>query len=225
MLPTENYSVAGVRKDKDDNIGDFPTPSWATRALMEKVLSFVPNKENMICWEPSCNRGYMVRPLKEYFGHVVATDIADYNGNTKLDFLSVFPTEVPHPIHFVITNPPFHLAQEFIEKGLEIAEEGVAVLVRTSFLESKKRYEELFSVNPPLVIAQFVERVPMVKGRCDPKASTATSYCWLIWAKRIPQSTPNFFWIPPCRRELERDGDYQDDFPPFITATSLSGVM
>jgi len=208
MLPHDNYAVSGIRKDKDDKIGDFPTPPWATRALMEKVLSFVPDRDQMICWEPSCNRGFMVEPLKEYFAHVMATDINNYGDNIILDFLSVRPDMLPHPVHWVITNPPFHLAQEFIEKGLEVAEEGVAVLVRTSFLESKKRYDELFSLNPPLVIAQFVERVPMVKGRYDPKASTATSYCWLVWVKKIPKGTPNFFWIPPCRKELEQDTDF-----------------
>lgn len=46
----------------------------------------------------------------------------------------------------------------------------------------------------------------MVKGRCDPAASTATSYCWLGWvhgAEPLPM-----LWIPPCRKALEREGDY-----------------
>jgi len=35
------------------------------------------------------------------------------------------------------------------------------------------RYQPMFLKNPPDIVAQFAERVPMVKGRCDPKASTA----------------------------------------------------
>jgi hypothetical protein len=51
----------------------------------------------------------------------------------------------------------------------------------------------------------------MVKGRLDKSASTATGYCWLVWeAKRA--SRPRLVWIPPCRKSLEREGDY--DLPP-----------
>jgi hypothetical protein len=34
----------------------------------------------------------------------------------------------------------------------------------------------LFRDPPPSIIAQFVERMPIVKGRSDRDASTATSY-------------------------------------------------
>jgi hypothetical protein len=37
---------------------------------------------------------------------------------------------------------------------------------------------------PPTKFAHFVERVPMVKGRLDWKATTATGYAWLVWEKR-----------------------------------------
>lgn len=56
-------------------------------------------------------------------------------------------------------------------------------------------------------MAQFVERVPMVKGRLDQGASTATSYCWLVWRRH--SCTPTMLqWIPPCRAKLERAEDY-----------------
>jgi hypothetical protein len=49
----------------------------------------------------------------------------------------------------------------------------------------------------------------MFKGRLDPNGSTATAYCWLVWDKAFwPCETTVLDWIPPCRRELERPGDY-----------------
>jgi hypothetical protein len=83
------------------------------------------------------------------------------------------------------------------------------MLVRTSFLESIGRYENIFKDNPPSQVAQFVERVPMVKGRYDPKAVTATSYCWMIWDKLGEKSkTTDLVWIPPSRKFLERKDDH-----------------
>jgi hypothetical protein len=92
------------------------------------------------------------------------------------------------------------------------------MLTRTVFIESVGRYDRLFSVNQPSHFAQFTERVPMVKGRLDRRASTATGYCWLVWDKESSGST-QLVWIPPCRKALERDDDYE------LPATSVSQAL
>jgi hypothetical protein len=80
------------------------------------------------------------------------------------------------------------------------------MIVRTSFLEGVGRFEKLYSKRPPSIVAQFSERVPMVKGRLTPTGSTATSYCWLVWLKGVAGT--KLVWIPPCRKQLERAEDY-----------------
>jgi hypothetical protein len=80
-----------------------------------------------------------------------------------------------------------------------VARHGVAVLTRTVFIESVGRFEKLFSQRPPLIVAQYVERVPMVKGRLDQKASTATGYCWLVWTS-IPKNETTLTDRPRRRR-------------------------
>ena len=46
----------------------------------------------------------------------------------------------------------------------------------------------------------------MHKGKLAPNGSTATAYCWLVW--RYGQTGTEFGWIAPCRKRLERPGDY-----------------
>ena len=146
----------------------------------------------------------MAKPLAEYFGEVGAQDISDYGYGIKQDYLTYQPGK---NWDWIITNPPFRLAEVFILKALEEAQRGCAFLVRTTFLESVGRYSRLFVNDPPSVVAQFVERVPMIKGRLDPKASTATGYCWLVWEGHKKAET-RLTWIPPCRRVLEKSSDY-----------------
>jgi hypothetical protein len=210
MAQNTSHAVMAQRIEAHDSLDDFPTQPWATRALCEHVLQPpIASTRGRFVWEPACNRGHMAEPLREYFFGVMATDIHDYGYRYQektADFL--FPGNVPAvQVDWIITNPPFRLAEQFILKALEIAEEGVAVIVRTSFLESVGRYANLFSTNPPSVIAQFTERVPMVKGRLTATGSTATAYCWLVWIKG--RDGTRFVWIPPCRKKLERAGDYQ----------------
>ncbi|MEX3008340.1 methyltransferase [Hoeflea sp. TYP-13] len=217
MAQNTSTAVMQRRHEPKDSLDDFPTPPWATRALMENVLFpdcgfHFPRDffQSRSCWEPTCNRGYMTRPLREYFGKVYATDVYDYgwSGQQRVkDFLWPDKSKLSRSYDWLIFNPPFRLAQQFIQRAFELHPEGVATIVRTSFLEGKQRHKELFSVRRPNIIAQFTERVPMVKGRVDEKASTATSYCWLIWKHGCYDT--EFVWIPPCRKELERPGDYE----------------
>jgi hypothetical protein len=136
---------------------------------------------------------------------VVASDIYAYGyGVAPVDFLNDEPIARPR---WVITNPPFGLACEFAVRGLELATEGVALLVRTQWIEGVSRYRMLFKDRPPLLYAPFVERVPMVKGRWDPEASTATSYAWFVWRKQL-SGAARVFWIPPnCRSALTAADD------------------
>ena len=203
------HAVMSQRIEPSDSLDDYPTPRWAVRALCEKVLLQNPQLKLWDVWEPACGRGHMAETLKEYFTHVYATDIHDYGYGGVQDFL--IPHFPRHPkVAWIITNPPFRLAEKFIDQAYRHARRGVAMLVRTSFLESVGRYENIFKKNPPSEVAQFVERVPMVKGRYDPKAVTATSYCWMIWDKLhdVPATSTELRWIPPCRKYFERKDDH-----------------
>lgn len=221
MKGEQNRSTAVMarRHDRDDVLNYFPTQPWATRALCEFLKTHFLLSTHSV-WEPACGEGHMSEPLSEYFLECVATDVADYseaypNQHSVCDFLIEWDV-YPQDIDWIITNPPFVLAQEFIEMMFNRMKVGCAVLVRTQFLEGMERHRELFFINPPTYILQFAERVPLVKGRLDKSASTATAYCWVIWiAPSVIETHPNIYgkdtifkWISPCRRKLEKPGDY-----------------
>jgi hypothetical protein len=147
----------------------------------------------------------MAKALQEYFYEVVSADAYAYGYGKLRNFLTY--SYKPLSADWVITNPPFRLAEEFIMRALPIARCGVAILARSVFLESVGRYEGIFRQLPPTKFAQFVVRVPMVKGRLDRKATTATGYAWLVWEKQT-NGLPRLMWIPPCRKELEKPSDY-----------------
>jgi hypothetical protein len=212
-------AVMAQRIEPHDSLDDFPTPPWATRALCNLLEGELGCLDRSTVLEPACGRLHMARALAEYSGRVIVSDVHPYSSHIVDDFL--FPKIIDQRMDWVITNPPFRLALPFIHKAREISTVGCAMLVRSQFLEGENRYSNLFQHTPPTIVAQFVERVPMFRGRClryvvDKKgrkhrASTATAYTWLIW-KHGERPRP-FHWIAPCRRQLERFGDYDDDKP------------
>jgi len=206
MVKTQNKSAAVMnqRVEPLDSLDMFPTPAWATRALCE----WIRPKTTDVVWEPACGAGHMSKPLKEYFGEVISTDIHPYGYGEVHNFLNE-----DNPLvgcRWIITNPPFKLAEEFALKALYYpCKPNVALFVRTNFVESKSRYENLFTIFPPTNILQFVERVPLIKGRVNPKAVSATAYCWIVWRHNSTMYGRTFFeWIEPCRKYLEKPGDY-----------------
>jgi hypothetical protein len=204
-MQNTSHAVMAQRTEPKDSRDDFPTPPWATRGLLEYVLDDKAAYGSMTCLEPACGAGHMAKVLKEYFGEVRAADAYHYGYGQIRDFLT-FRYE-PNAVDWVITNPPFRLAEEFALRALRVARRGVALLTRTVFLESVGRFENIFFNHPPSKFAQFVERVPIVKGRLDSKATTATGYAWIVWEKKA-RGLPRLMWVPPCRKRLERKMDY-----------------
>ena len=204
-MQNRSHAVMAQRTEAKDSKDDFPTPPWATRALLEHVLPRYGDIRKLTCLEPACGAGHMDKVLTEYFAQTHASDAFDYGYDKVRDFLTA-PYEA-RSFDWVITNPPFRSAEEFVAKARGIANVGVAILARTVFIESVGRYERLFAPHPPAVFAQFVERVPMVKGRLDKHASTATGYAWFVWTTDRVDGT-ELVWIPPCRKTLEFANDY-----------------
>lgn len=221
---TQNRSTAVMqrRSEPHDSLDDFPTPPWATRALCEWLIAQGHSLCRDTVREPCANRGYMVRPLLEYFSTVEASDIFDYGAGYPVQDYLFGPLQ--HKVSWTFMNPPFRLAEQFIGRALATSSKGVAVIVRSAFLEGTTRHKQLFSLTPPSDVLQFTERVVMHKGKLpNPnvaiptfskklndyvlrKPSSATAYSWIVWDR--PSNSTRFHWIPPCREQLEKPEDY-----------------
>lgn len=222
MVQNTSTAVMQRRVAGTDSLDFYPTPPWATRALMEHVVIPLVGRDrlgDLLAWEPAAGHGDMARPLAEYFGHVITSDIHNH-GDPRVehlhhDFLMPYLPRGVIATDWIITNPPFALAERFVARAQEISD-GCSMLVRSAFLEGIGRYSRLYRDNPPTVVAQFTERVVMHHGKLSPTGSTATAYCWVTWVKGVAPRP--FQWIPPCRKRLEKPGDYE-------AATSDGGII
>jgi len=211
-LPAGARAIMSGRQEPDDSLDFFPTPPFATRALLQHALPHLGVTEITSAWEPAAGEGHISAVLREAGFDVYATDIHDYRTGA-LDQLCDFLADdyaanvAPGRSDWVITNPPFgDKTIGFVKRALEVADVGVAMFVRLQWLEGIERYEEIFRDRPPTLVAIFAERVPLCKGRWNPDGKTATAYCWLVWLKGELPRAP--FWFPPgCRERLTRGTD------------------
>lgn len=154
------------RKERDL----YETPEWVTRAL----LRHLPIGFHTV-WEPAAASGKMVTVLQSAGYTVEATDIS---GTPSLDFLKTEPSQERQAI---ITNPPYELAQEFIEHALwhtNYANGVVAMLLRTDFDHAKTR-ARLFSDSK--TFAKKVVLTKRIKWFEDSNGSPSFNHAWFIW--------------------------------------------
>lgn len=203
--PAGHTSVMARRALAENDLDYFPTPPWAARAGGELIQRLDPGPWS--CWEPACGGGHMAHGLSPYFSSVSSSDIHDHGGEAA--FLADFLTKEAdrETFDWIVTNPPFVLGDAFVRTAYQRARRGVAMLLRLAFLEGGKRYRLLHEDCPLSVVAPFSERVPMVKGRWDPDASSATAYAWFVWLKGQPGPATLVAIPPGTRARLSSPGD------------------
>lgn len=154
----------------------YETPAEATRALLQ--VETLPH----IVWEPAAGRGAIVDVLRSASHEVVASDLIDYGEPTQAsrrDFL--MERKAPPGCTAIVTNPPFKLAEKFVEHGLTLCP-LVIMLLRLAFLESEKR-TIILDTGKLARIHVFRNRLPMMHrdGWSGNKATSAIPFAWFVW--------------------------------------------
>jgi len=179
----KNFSAnnaTGKRKKSDF----YETPYTLTRKFLD-VEYF--EKSGTVC-EPACGGGAITKVLNEYWEN---DKITAYDKETN--FLWDFDE-----YNYIITNPPFSLAFEFIQKAKQLAKSKFALLLPLSYLHGKKRYDEIYSdKNYGLEKVYVFTRYPMLGEalREDGKYNTGMMvYAWYVWTNGY-SGQPTIDWL------------------------------
>ena len=179
----KNFSAnnaTGKRKKSDF----YETPYSLTRKFLD-VEEF--DKSLTIC-EPACGGGAISNILKERWEDDL---VSAYDKETNF----LFETR---NYDYVITNPPFSLAHEFILKAKSVVNRKFALLLPLSYLHGKKRFDEIYTDEEfSLKKVYIFTRYPMLgdKLREDGKYTTGMMvYAWFVWEKGYTNE-PTISWI------------------------------
>ncbi len=125
------YNLAGGFKPTLKRFADldgpdfFPTPAWATYALIDN------EKFSGDIWESACGDGAMSRVLDKTGRQVFSSDLHNRGyGDVGIDFLTV-----KRQADNIVTNPPYNSAEGFVAAGMQKAGRKFALLLRLAFLE------------------------------------------------------------------------------------------
>ena len=150
-------------------------------------------------YEPCCGQGHIAKILKEYYPNAehYATDLIDRGyGIGDTDFLTA---DFDDKVDWIITNPPYSLAKEFVDKSLGITNKGVAMFLKIQFLEGQAR-RDWFKETPLKYVYVFSKRQdPLRDGQAlNPKTGkkwgSTMCFAWFIWEHNY-DGEPIIRWI------------------------------
>lgn len=180
----------------------YPTPIELCRA----ALHLFAGQNFKTILDPGCGTGVWGQAARSLWpaSHITGIDIVDrlerpsaYNRFCLADFLSLIPDAYPDGSCYslIIGNPPYQLAQEFIEKGMRLlAPHGTMMfLLRLNFLEGQKRGKGLWKTLPPSDV-YVCSRRPSYTGNGK---TDATAYSLICWGKqRFSTNTQTYLhWL------------------------------
>lgn len=164
----QGKTIATGKGERDRSVGDlYDTPASCTVALLE-FLKLPP----CTILEPACGNGYIVNVLQASGYTVISSDI-----RTGTDYLKI--QDDVTLVKALITNPPFLLADAFIEKAAG-KYEYVAFLLKAQFWHAKKRYE-LFNKYPPAWLLPLTWRPDFLEGTPEKSGNPTMDVQWTVW--------------------------------------------
>lgn len=150
----------------------YPTPAQATAAIVREEYELFHGT----VWEPACGLGHIAEvvrqesPAKE----VRASDLQNLGYGGELDFF-----KAKNEADTIITNPPYSLAQQFIERALEVATRGVIMLARLELLHGQKRHS-FWTENPPSRVHVHSASLPYYRDG-EWKRGGSFAHAWYVW--------------------------------------------
>ena len=149
----------------------YPTPPEATIAL----LDFLNIPAGAKIWECACGSGEMSKTIEAEGYKVISSDIEDRGfGTCGIDFVTYRKSD---PFEWIITNPPFVLAEQFIRKAWEY-EKPFAFLLKIKFWNAARRVR-LFEECRPSYILPLTWRPDFTGG-----GASLMDMLWTVWERR-----------------------------------------
>lgn len=151
------------------------------------------------CLEPCVGNGNIVNTFKEFYPEANFTCIDIVNRGYDC-ILQNYLEYSDKKFNTIITNPPYSLAQEFIEHSLDLLNPDgqCAMFLKIQFLEGVKR-QSFFKKYPPKYVYVFSKRQsPWNNGspvnEQGKKWASTMCFCWFIWEKDFV-GDPIIRWI------------------------------
>lgn len=152
----------------------YPTPEMAIWPFLEKE-EFVGT-----IWECACGDGAISRCLLKKYDQVISTDLIWRGYKGSISGVNFLQTNLR--IDNIVTNPPYSLKDQFVEKALQLVRNKAAMLLPKGYLDAKKRKD-------------FVKTITRIYNIGQPVnfSGKKVAACWCVWDQQHRNQETRWF--------------------------------
>ena len=161
----------------------YETPAWQVRALTKRLAVRSGTVFECCSGDKSLCNALNLSSVR-YMGTQLFTNDIDPRriADTRLDATLADSWAKFPACDWVVTNPQYNQAFEILVNARQHAKDGVALLLRLSFLEPTEKRGGWLAENPPRRLLVLPRYSYTANGRSD-----SVTTAWMIWGDSIPQ--------------------------------------
>lgn len=173
-----------------DPLDFYIEPCWISDRLFEV------EKFDGGIWDPACGTGRIVVAAQLAGLHAIASDIKDRSppgGCLTRDFLACQHGLAPN----IVCNPPFKVADKFVEHALHLTTRKVAMVLPISWINGAKRsaWLETTPLRKVVVLAPRPSMPPGAVIAAGGRVGGGTQdYAWYVWLRGY-DGRPEIAWL------------------------------
>lgn len=192
-------NIAGGNPAKGRVDDDFYATNPADTSAFLDLIDSEYDLNGKYILEPSAGQGHILHVLQDRYptSKSFGRDLVDRGSDDIESGIDFLKDDAPEKFDFVITNPPFNIAREFIDKSLEKGD-VVFIFAKLQFLEGKARKEWFPTVPLKYVYVYSYRANPWRNGESrdenGKKWSSTMAFAWYVFDKSYV-GEPIIRWI------------------------------
>jgi len=187
--------LRGPLRKRDSSLWAREINDWYVEPEWCSLRLFQEEKFDGYVYDPACGRGTIIISAMKSGLCAAGSDLIDRGWDTTLtphDFL-----ESDHRRDNIVCNPPFGIAEKFVERALDLARNKVAMLLPANWVQGDKRSRWLAAT--PLRRVWFITPRPSmppghVLGAGGKPGNGTTDYAWFVWLRGY-DGAPEVRWL------------------------------
>jgi hypothetical protein len=194
-MTTATQPMRGPLRKRESNLWEREANDWYVEPEWCSLRLFEEEKFEGQIHDPACGRGTIVISALKSGMVAAGSDLVDRGWDSTLTPHNFLESE--HRRDNIVCNPPFAVAEKFLEKALELAHRKVALLLPANWVQGDKRSRWLQST--PLRCVYFITPRPsmppghVLEAGGRPGNGT-TDYAWFVWLRGF-DGIPEIRWL------------------------------
>jgi hypothetical protein len=194
-MTTETAALRGPLRKRESSLWAREANDWYVEPEWCSLRLFQEEKFSGSVYDPAAGRGTIVISALKSGLVGIGSDLVDRGWDSTLTPHNFLNSE--HRRDNIVCNPPFGIAEKFLDRALDLARNKVALLLPANWVQGDKR-SRMLAATPLRRVWFITPRPSMPPGHVleagGKPGNGTTDYAWFVWLRGY-DGAPEVRWL------------------------------